>query len=106
MYHLYFLLTNYTCKFLVHVVLGRKHYFVHVVLGGDTVLVLCAKVLNTHCFGVMWWLMSQCRYWSVCLGFLYTEVLKVLSGCMVTSVSKKGSDPCCVGSTVNWMCGS
>ena len=42
----------------------------------------------------------------MCVGFLYTEVLKVLSGCMVTSVSKKGSDPCCVGSTVNWMCGS
>ena len=42
----------------------------------------------------------------MCVGFLYTEVLKVLSGCMVTSVSKKGNDPCCVGSTVNWMCGS
>ena len=54
----------------------------------------------------MWWLLSQCRYWSVCVGFLHTEVLKVLSGCMVTSVSKKGNDPCCVGSTVNWMCGS
>ena len=35
---------------LVYVVLGRKDYFVHVVLGGDTVLVLCAKVLNAHCF--------------------------------------------------------
>ena len=33
-------------------------------------------------------------------------VLNVLSGCMVTRVSKNGSDPCCVGSTVNWMCGS
>ena len=42
----------------------------------------------------------------MCVGFLYTEVLKVLSGCMVTRVSKKGNDPCCVGSTVNWMCGS
>ena len=42
----------------------------------------------------------------MCVCFLYTEVLKVLSGCMVTSVSRKGSDPCCVGSTVNWMCGS
>ena len=94
MYHLCFLLTNYTCKVLIHVVFG-----------GDTVLIVCAKVLNTHCFGVMWWLMSQCRYSSVCLGFLYTEVLKVLSGCMVTSVSKKGSDPCCVGPTVNWIVG-
>ena len=42
----------------------------------------------------------------MCVGFLYTDVLKVLSGCMVTSVSRKGNDPCCVGSTVNWMCGS
>ena len=42
----------------------------------------------------------------MCVCFLYTEVLKVLSGCMVTSVSRKGSDPCCVGSTVNWMCWS
>ena len=37
----------------------------------------------------------------MCVCFLYTEVLKVLSGCIVTSVSKKGNDPCCVGSTVN-----
>ena len=42
----------------------------------------------------------------MCVGFLYTEVLKVLFGCTVTSVSKKGNDPCYVGSTVNWMCGS
>ena len=33
-------------------------------------------------------------------------MLKVLSGCMVTSVSRKGIEPCCVGSTVNWMWGS
>ena len=33
-------------------------------------------------------------------------MLKVLLGCMVTNVSKKGSDPCCVDSTVNWMWGS
>ena len=63
-------------------------------------------MLKTLCLAVMWWLLSQCRYWSVCVGFLYTEVLNVLSGCIVTSVSKKGNDPCCVGSTVNWMCGS
>ena len=30
----------------------------------------------------------------------------MLSGCIVTNVSKKGNDPSCVGSTVNWMCGS
>ena len=34
-------------------------------------------------------------------------VVKLLLGCKVTSVSKKGSVPCCFGtSTVNWMCGS
>ena len=33
-------------------------------------------------------------------------VLKVVSGSMVTKVSKKQSEFCCVGSTVNWMCGS
>ena len=70
----------------------------------ETVLALCARVLNTLCLAVMWWLLSQCRYWSVWVRFLYTVVLRVLSGWM--RVSKKGSEPCCVGSTVNWMCGS
>ena len=32
-------------------------------------------------------------------------VLKVLSGSMVTKVSRNGSEPCCVGTTVNCMCG-
>ena len=72
----------------------------------ETVLALCARVLNTLCLAVMWWFLSQCRYWSVWVGFLYTVVLKVLSGWVVMRVSKKGSEPCCVGSTVNWMCGS
>ena len=42
----------------------------------------------------------------MCVGFLYTEVVSVLSGWMVTNVSRKGRDPCWVGSTVNCMCGS
>ena len=33
-------------------------------------------------------------------------MLKVLSGSMVTRVSRNGSKPCCIGSTVNCMCGS
>ena len=33
-------------------------------------------------------------------------VLKVLSGSTVTRVSRNGSQPCWVGSTVNCMCGS
>ena len=35
----------------------------------DTVLGLCARVLKTLCLAVMWWLMSQCKYWSVWGGF-------------------------------------
>ena len=33
-------------------------------------------------------------------------MFRVLSGCMVTKVSRNGSDPCWVGSTVNCMWGS
>ena len=72
----------------------------------ETSLALCAKVLKTLCFAVMWWLLCQCKYWSVWVGFLYIVVLKVLSGSMVTRVSKKGSESCCIGSTMNWLCGS
>ena len=36
----------------------------------ETTLALCAKVLNTLCSAVMMWLLSQCRYWSVCVSFL------------------------------------
>ena len=71
----------------------------------ETVLALCARVLYTLCLA-MWWLLSQWRYWSVCVGFLYTEVLSVLSGWMVTKVSRNSNDPCWVGSTVNCIFGS
>ena len=30
----------------------------------ETTLALCASVLNTLCLAVMWWLLSECRYWS------------------------------------------
>ena len=59
---------------------------------GKTVFALCARVLKTLCLAVMWWLLSQCRYWSVWVGFLYTVVLRVLSGWMVMRVSRKGSE--------------
>ena len=36
----------------------------------DTVLALWARVLYTLCLAVMWQLLSQWRYWSVCVGFL------------------------------------
>ena len=52
------------------------------------------------------WL-SHCRYWSVCVGFLYTLVDNALSGPGVTSVSREGMKPSgLVYSTVNWIAGS
>ena len=36
----------------------------------QTTLVLNAKVLKTLFSAVMKWLLSQCRYWSLCVGFL------------------------------------
>ena len=36
----------------------------------ETTLTLWANVLITLCFAVMWWLLSQCKYWCVWLGFL------------------------------------
>ena len=46
----------------------------------ETTLALCTKVLKTVCFAAIKWLLSQCRYWSVCLGFLNTEVMRVFLG--------------------------
>ena len=36
----------------------------------ETILALCVKVLYTLCFAVMKQLLSQCKYWPVCVGFL------------------------------------
>ena len=61
----------------------------------------------TH-FVWLWW-GGCCPSEDIGLCVLVFYILKcwrLLSGCIVTSVSKKGNDPCCVGSTVNWMCGS
>ena len=46
----------------------------------ETTLALWAKVLIMLCFAMMKWLLSKCMYRSVCVGFLYTEVVKVLLG--------------------------
>ena len=46
-------------------------------------------------------------YKSVCVGFLYTNVKRELSGCAKTIVSRNGGDPSGFASSdVNWMCGS
>ena len=73
----------------------------------DTTLALCANVLITLCFAAMKWLLSQCRYWSVCVGFLQTVVMMMLLGPGETWVSRKGSDLSLFGSSmVNCMHGS
>ena len=36
----------------------------------QTTLALCANLLNTLCLAEMWWLLYQCKYWSVWVGFL------------------------------------
>ena len=51
--------------------------------------------------------MSQWRYWSVWVGFLYTEASNVMSGHVETTVSKKGMDPLLLEtSVVNCIYGS
>ena len=59
----------------------------------ETTLALCANVLKTLCLAVRKWLLFQCRYWSVCVGFLYTVVLSVLLGPSVTLVSRNRKRP-------------
>ena len=65
---------------------------------------LCVKILNTlYLTDRLWWL-SQCKYWSVWVGFLYTVVDKFLSYSGVTWVSRKGIDPSgLVSSVINWI---
>ena len=41
-------------------------------------LALCISVLTTQYLTDMSWWLSQCRYWSVCLGFLHTLMDNVL----------------------------
>ena len=73
----------------------------------QTVLALCLRVLITLNFADKWWWLSQYKYQSVCVGFLYTNVRRELSGCGITIVTRKGIDPSALSSSVvNWMCGS
>ena len=54
-----------------------------------------------------WWWLSHCKYWSVCVGFLYTVIDREPSTSGLTIVSKKGMDPSSLlSSTVNLMAGS
>ena len=72
-----------------------------------TTLALWDRVLYTLFLAVMKCLLSQCKYWSVCVGFLSTFVRIVLLGPGVTLMSRNGIEPSAAGSsTVNCMLGS
>ena len=54
------------------------------------VLTQCLRVLMTLYFDAKLWLLSHWMYWSVCVGFLYTFMVKVPSTLGVTKISKMG----------------
>ena len=66
----------------------------------QTVLALWVRVLMTLYLTERWWWLSNCKYWSMWVGFLYTVVdsLPPVSG--FTMVSKKGMAPS-LSSTAN-----
>ena len=71
------------------------------------VCALCDRVLITLYLAAILWLLSHGRYRSVCVGFLYTPIVKVPSACGLMVVSRKGMEPSSLASsTVNWMEGS
>ena len=71
------------------------------------VLALCSKVPTTlYLDGSVWWL-SHCKYWSVCVPFLKTVLLRLPSSFGMTNTSRNGRDPSSLcSSQVNWMCWS
>ena len=72
-----------------------------------TVVALWERVWMTLNLAERWWWLSHCKYWSVCVGFLYTMIDNVPSASGLTMVSKKGMDPSSLLSpTVNFTTGS
>ena len=68
---------------------------------------LWERVWMTLNLAERWWWLSHCKYWSVCVGFLYTDMDREPSASRLTIVSKKGMDPSSLlSSTVNLMAGS
>ena len=71
------------------------------------VCAVCVRMLITLSLAAKLWFLSHGRYKSVCVGFLYTPMVKVPSVSGVTMVSKKAMEPSSLASsTVNWMEGS
>ena len=65
------------------------------------------RVLITLYLAAMLWLLSHGRYRSVCVGFLYTPMVKVPSSSGLMMVPRKGMEPSSLASsTVNLMEGS
>ena len=54
---------------------------------------LCERVLITLYLAAILWLLSHGRYRSVCVGFLYTPMVKVPSASGLMMVSRKGMEP-------------
>ena len=53
---------------------------------------LCERVLITLYLAAMLWLLSHRRYRSVCVGFLYTPMVKVPFASGLMMVSRKGME--------------
>ena len=71
------------------------------------VLALCCNEPTTLYFDATVWLLSNWRYRSVWVGFLYTVVFKFPSLSGVIRTSRKGIEPSSPASSlVNWMCSS
>ena len=72
-----------------------------------TVEALWERVWMTLNLAERWWWLSHCKYWSVCVGFLYTVMDREPSASGLTIVSKKGMEPSSLlSSTVNLRAGS
>ena len=72
-----------------------------------TVVALWERVWITLNLVERWWWLSHCKYWSVCVGVLYTVIDSVPSASGLTIVSKKGMEPSSLlSSTVNFIAGS
>ena len=58
-----------------------------------TVLTLWERELMTLNLAVRWWWLSHCRYWSVCVGFLYTVMDRLPSDSGLTNGVQEGDGP-------------
>ena len=73
------------------------------VIVGWTISARWFRVLMTPSSCSSGWWESNSKYWSVCVGFLYTSMLRLLSSSMCTAQSKKGRLSPLTSSHVNLM---